>query len=148
MKHITEMEGGWWVRFWRSGRNPSHQKYFADSVYGDSEKALAAAQQWRDEMLKELPDPKTYNPEGLYLDYLRKDNQSGVTGVSLVHRKSGKVCWQAQWHETVNGERKHKTKNFHFETPAQSERAFDDAVAFRKEMEALHYHGKKKRRKA
>ncbi|MFW5955262.1 MAG: hypothetical protein ACOCSK_00800 [Rhodothermales bacterium] len=46
---------GWQVRITRH-RN-RHTKFFSDARYGDSDGALLAAQEYRDEMLKELPAP-------------------------------------------------------------------------------------------
>jgi len=51
--HLTRIDNGWWVRIQRRPRRIS--KFFADSRFGGSRKALAAATRVRDEFLKKNP---------------------------------------------------------------------------------------------
>ena len=46
---------GWQVRVTR--RNERHTKFFSDSRFGGSDEAYAAAEQYRDQLIAELPEP-------------------------------------------------------------------------------------------
>jgi len=51
--HLTRIDNGWWVRIQRQPRRIS--KFFADSRYGGSKGALAAATRARDAFLARNP---------------------------------------------------------------------------------------------
>ena len=99
---------GWQVRRKKYGKSIS--KLFSDSIYGDKEKSLKAAIQYRDELEKLYPIEDKYK-------YLSKRNTSGIVGVkrisSSTKRPSGKIYtydfWEARW---PSGDGKEKTKKF------------------------------------
>lgn len=73
-------------------------KSFADSVYGGTAEALAAAIQWRDQKVVELTneDYAVWKRERM-----RPDNTSGTIGVSRsIHtdRQKKRITKQASWH--------------------------------------------------
>ena len=59
-EHVTRMDyarnHGWWVRVYRGGR--CHSKFFSDSRHGGKRRGLSAAVEYRDELLRRLPQPR------------------------------------------------------------------------------------------
>ncbi|MEM9018282.1 MAG: hypothetical protein AAGC68_14810 [Verrucomicrobiota bacterium] len=98
---------GFYVRITHRGK--SFQKYFPDKSSGGKTKALKAAKDYRDGLLKKMPK---YKQEAA-AKKKRRIKQSGVTGVTHVISKSPKdktyEYWQAAW---INGDGKRKTAKF------------------------------------
>ena len=67
---------GWQVRVTR--QNERHTKFFSDSRYGGSDEAYAAAKQYRDQLIAELPQPLS----GAEIAALARST-SGVPGIRL-----------------------------------------------------------------
>ena len=85
---------GWQVRLRRQGKLFS--KFFSDSKNGGYESAFLLAKDYRNELIKKLPDPVRSGAEGK----LTRRNVSGVVGVSRIVIKSGNrkyEFWQATW---------------------------------------------------
>jgi AP2 domain len=93
---------GWKVAFSRRGK--ILHKYFTDSEWGDSVKALTAAQSYRDEAVQMHTD---VDYAVWRREYIRPQNTSGHTGV---HRgafnysrgkllKTPTIMWQAYWQD-------------------------------------------------
>lgn len=87
---------GWQVRLQRRG--VKHAKYFADRVHGGPERALRAAREWRDILLRQFEQTKAVR-----VCSRSSRNSSGVVGVSKVTvvASSGVEYrfWQATWSE-------------------------------------------------
>eukprot|EP00913_Durusdinium_trenchii_P031538 g29530.t1 len=79
---------GWSVALRRRGHRIV--RLFKDSIYGSPEGSYAEARAYRDAVISALPPPT--NVEQAVL--LRKNNQSGISGVRLVDTESGEA-WQA-----------------------------------------------------
>jgi hypothetical protein len=79
---------GWSVALRRRGRKIV--RLFKDSVYGSSEASYAQARAYRDAIISALP-PRTNHEQAVKL---RKNNQSGISGVRRVETEQGDV-WQA-----------------------------------------------------
>ncbi len=73
---------GWQVRIKR--HNKQHTKYFSDKRFDGKESALETAVAYRDELLKELPEP---------LDPVKKSaearSKTGVVGLNFCHKDDG-----------------------------------------------------------
>ncbi len=73
---------GWQVRIKR--HNKQHTKYFSDKKFDGRENALKKAVAYRDELLKELPEP---------LDPVQKSaearSKTGVIGLNFCHKDDG-----------------------------------------------------------
>ncbi len=73
---------GWQVRIKR--HNEQHTKYFSDKRFGGKDDALKAAVAYRDELLKDLPEP---------LDPVRKSaearSKTGVIGLNFCYKDDG-----------------------------------------------------------
>ena len=92
---------GWWVRMQKSGKK--FQEFFNDKKYGGKEKALKAAQGFRDAIKVEYTErlgSKSINPRLV----ANKQSSSGIVGVnrtSYEYKKRGRtykaVVWQANW---------------------------------------------------
>ena len=130
---------GWRVMIKRfnGSRAITFQKYFLDQHYGGEAQALAAAQAWRDDILRRNP---RMSKEALSAK-LRKHNTSGAPGVyRKTMRKLGKngkvsihAFWQAQTPLSVIP---FKSQSFSIAKFGESE-AFRQAVLARKEFEKL-----------
>jgi len=136
-KHITEPDhGGYQVRIIRQGKE--HSRYFSHNLWGNKEKSLQAAINWREQMLVILAS-KT-------VDHMAKTSLSnkttiGVRGVSRCvqydkKRQSRYLVYSAYWKQ--DGKMRHKT----FQvgkvdeiTADQELHAFRTAIQFRKEYE-------------
>lgn len=79
---------GWSVGIRRRGQRIV--RLFKDNIYGSSEASYAQARAYRDAVISALPPPT--NVEQAVL--LRKNNQSGISGVRLVETETGEA-WQA-----------------------------------------------------
>jgi hypothetical protein len=86
---------GFYVRITHRGKN--FQKYFPDKSLGGKPKALKAAKEFRDSLLKKMPKAK----QEAAAKKRRRIKRSGVTGVTHVVSKSPKGTvyeyWQAAW---------------------------------------------------
>jgi len=93
---------GYYVRISHKGKN--YQKYFPDKSSGGKGKALTAAKEYRNALLKKMPK---YKQEAAARKP-RRVKKSGVTGVTHVVSNSPKgksyEYWQAAW--IVKGKRK------------------------------------------
>lgn len=72
--YITRMDyernHGWFVRIPRANRKPGEgrlaaSRLFSDGVWGGKRKALVAAREWRDRMLKKYPRGERYRHRGI-----------------------------------------------------------------------------------
>jgi hypothetical protein len=79
---------GWSVALRRRGRKIV--RLFKDSIYGSSEASYAQARAYRDAIITALP-PRTNHEQAVKL---RRNNQSGISGVRRVETEQGDV-WQA-----------------------------------------------------
>ncbi len=135
MKGISRIDSrnthGWFVRVYRDGK--IHSKMFSDGVHEGREKALEAAQNYKDEY--ERKHPPSHATTRLRLRPT-KSNTSGVVGISETfgRSKNGKKlpCFSVSWRPRPN---QSKSKSFFFNTYGSREAAFEAAVAFRKARE-------------
>ena len=135
MKGISRIDSnhthGWFVRVFRNGG--THSKMFSDGVHEGREKALKAAQEYKEEY--ERQHPPSYATTRLRMKPLR-NNKSGVVGVSDTHDRSraGKIlpCFSVSWRPQKN---KTRCKKFYYHHYDSRESAFEAAVEFRKERE-------------
>lgn len=84
---------GWQVRLQRRG--VKYAKYFGDSVFGSSSRALQAARIWRNNLLRKIEDR-----EQARICTRSARNSSGVVGVSrvkVVTNGASYEFWQATW---------------------------------------------------
>ncbi|WJH37675.1 AP2 domain-containing protein (plasmid) [Aliirhizobium terrae] len=79
---------GWSVALRRRGHRIV--RLFKDSIYGSSEASYEQAQAYRDAIIAALP-PRTNHEQAVKI---RKNNQSGISGVRRVETEQGDV-WQA-----------------------------------------------------
>ncbi|NTF34812.1 hypothetical protein G6L88_22440 [Rhizobium skierniewicense] len=79
---------GWWVSLRRRGHRIV--RLFKDSVYGCDEATYKAARAYRDVIIEAIP-PATNHEQAVLL---RKNNQSGISGVRRVETREGDA-WQA-----------------------------------------------------
>lgn len=100
LTHIHREPEGWSVKVMRRGQ--THADYFGDAVWGGRERALLAAQHFRDQLLQRI-DPDTRErrriPKG-------RRNKTGVVGVSLEpHVVEGRVYerYVAYWQDSEKG---------------------------------------------
>ncbi len=88
---------GYYVRITHRGKG--FQKYFPDKSLGGKPKALKAAKDYRDALLKKMPKSKQESAS----KKKRKIKYSGVVGVTHVISKSPKGTvyeyWQAAWND-------------------------------------------------
>ncbi len=100
---------GYYVRISHKGK--STQKFFPDKSSGGKAKALKAAREFRDSVLRKLPEQK----QAYAAKKKRRIKKSGVVGVTHVvsSSPSGKVYhyWQAAWKEG----KKRKTAKYSIE---------------------------------
>lgn len=134
-KNITEPdEFGYQVRIVRRGKE--HSKYFSHARWGGKRKSLAAAIQWRDQMLVALAGSKVR-----FLKVPKNKRSTGITGVSRTvkydHRKDEYyLCYSVFWND--QGKAKNKTfqvGNVKQVTTDDELHAFRTAVLFRKSYE-------------
>lgn len=78
---------GWWVSLRRRGHKIV--RLFKDSIYGSDEATYAQARSYRDAIIAAIP-PATNHEQAVRL---RKNNQSGISGVRRVETRDGDV-WQ------------------------------------------------------
>lgn len=79
---------GWWVSLRRRGHKII--RLFKDSIYGSDDEAYHQARAFRDAIIAAIP-PATNHEQAVLL---RKNNQSGISGVRRVETRDGDV-WQA-----------------------------------------------------
>lgn len=79
---------GWWVSLRRRGHKIV--RLFKDSIYGSDDGAYCQARAYRDGIIAAIP-PATNHEQAVLL---RKNNQSGISGVRRVETRDGDV-WQA-----------------------------------------------------
>jgi hypothetical protein len=98
---------GWYVRVTHKGKTT--QRYFPDKSCGGKNKALKAAREFRDGLVKKLPKAK----QEAVSRPLRKVKKSGVTGVTHVVSSTNGTntyeYWQAAWED---GLARRKTAKF------------------------------------
>lgn len=101
-KHETH---GWQFKAMRERKQQT--KFFADSVYGNAEAALAAAQEYRREIFQEIGDFDGY----WITDVLPSSNTSGIIGVhrseSIRQDESIEEVWQTTT-ATPDGHRRYR----------------------------------------
>lgn len=73
MRYISRVPAGYLVRKTVNGK--LHQGFFGDVRYGDKDKALVAAQEYRDGLLKEISGERTFQSHNVR-------NITGIVGVS------------------------------------------------------------------
>ncbi len=135
MKGISRIDSnhthGWFVRVFRDGG--THSKMFSDGVLGGREKALEAAQKYKEEYITK--HPPSYAATRLRMK-LPRNNKSGVVGVSDTHdrSKTGKKlpCFSVSWRPQKNVTH---CKKFYYHHYDSREAAFEAAVEFRKARE-------------
>jgi hypothetical protein len=127
---------GWYVRVYANG-GVFVSKLFSDRLYGGKQKALKNAIIFRDhnQMVAQLERAK-YKSTKRKPFYKRKakNSTSGITGVNEVKSMTkGKLVhyFQATWSE----DGKLHSKKFYVNKKRTREEAFEQAVAFRKQME-------------
>ena len=86
---------GWLVRIQRNSE--AYSRFFADNRYGDHAAALAAARDYRDGLIEELPAPSS----SIQAERVTIRNSSGVVGVCRVVQENSNGAryeyWQATW---------------------------------------------------
>ena len=116
----------WVVTISRKGKK--HFKSFSDARHGNKNKALAAAKEYRDEILSR------YSPQTLkeYCSIVKRNNRSGISGVSRYAQKEPdndgnlRWYWVASWSPEPG-----KTKKVKF-----SVKKYGEEEAFRKAVQA------------
>jgi len=138
----------WWVRFtFGSGKDSrcKTQACFYDWHYGSKENALRAARVWRDKTIIKHPEYviNKSSTTKLGCKHTRPRGRCPDVGVSLCTRKGRRPSYIASWHETINGKRAKKGKNFPFDPndPNDQKRQYENALELRRKMEQLHYTG-------
>ena len=98
---------GFYVRITHRGK--THQKYFPDKSNGGKTKALKAAKEYRDKVLKRMPKAKQQSAS----QKKRRVKKSGMVGVThVVSKANGKNTyeyWQAAWNDEAG---RRRTKKF------------------------------------
>lgn len=89
---ISRQQGdtAWHVFIRRRGQR--YAENFRDSRYGGRDRALAAAQAWRDQVLREVAPLERRE----FAMIRRSTNTSGVPGVSRLQRPTGYAYWIAR----------------------------------------------------
>jgi hypothetical protein len=136
MKGISRIDSnhthGWFVRVFRNGQ--THSKMFSDGVHEGREKALRAAQKYKEEY--EIKYPPTHISTRLR-SRPQKNNSSGVVGVSETFNRSRNgsklPCFNVSWRPRRGAFR---TKSFYISQYGSRDAAFKAAVEFRKAREA------------
>ena len=111
IRPMSSRNSGWRVCIVRCRQE--FTRCFSVARYGTLDAALAAAQQWRDEVVRSAPAMR----KAEYSDIVRRNNTSGHSGVFLRrqtrHDASGRliehVFWQAQ---TPEGVRPFRSRSF------------------------------------
>lgn len=123
---------GWQVRFQRRG--DYHSKFFSDAIYGTSDKALAAAREYRNHFLEEHNEElgQLLAERTFILPHLPKNNTSGILGVnrSIQRERSGNTyyVWQSTYRDMEG-----KVRNASFRTRRHGEiGALMEAIRFRR----------------
>ncbi len=105
-RHSTH---GWQVRIRRAGTQ--HTKFFADAKYGDRDKALKAAEAFRDELMPTLPEADSATERSA-----QARSKTGVVGLSFCTKDDGsgnhKPYVQLSW---TDNDRKRKTASYSVE---------------------------------
>jgi hypothetical protein len=132
----SERSKGWLVRVYRKGETFS--KFFADGKHGGRLKSLTKAKAHLQACNTYFPPPPEPMPRPPFIRTLMKSNKTGVNGISKTYQRSSKkgnlmACYSVFYH--LNGQR--CNKRFYLHRFADEERAFEAAVAFRKEIEKL-----------
>ena len=144
-----------WVRFFacrfKGKQGLKLQKTFKFSHYDyDYDKTLAAAQAWRDDQLAKNPQlVNVYKSrQKLHRTKLFKNNKTGVVGVHFSWKKddAGKPAYPhytVTWMYTEDDKRRNGRKDFFYKKGDKQGKklAFEQAVAYRKQMELIHYTG-------
>ena len=106
--HDASYTHGWRVTIQR--RTRLYRQDFSDGRYGGHQQALEAAEAYRDTMLQ--AHPPLSKPE--YCAILKKNNRSGVSGLTRVDRwelrrcrRVRRFCWEVQW-PIGNGRSRHR----------------------------------------
>lgn len=124
MRYISEIPGGWWVRWTRRGEILLC-KSFAFSNYGGKQQALKAARLWRDEQLKSGLDVRSagsWVAEALkgkyYTDRSSICPYTKTSGVSVCLLGEGGPSIRVSWQEDDGfGGRRQRTRSRRFEWP-------------------------------
>jgi hypothetical protein len=121
MRHISRIDQerkkqhGWWVRIHRAGQ--MIHRFFSDKSCGGKTRALAAAKQYRDELLLHYPKPA----RGNMFNRKSSRNTSGIAGVHRTFtRNRGRTykVWQAGY---VLPDGTHVNRKFHYSRGGTSE---------------------------
>ena len=134
--------GGWLVRSYRNTKVFS--KLFSDSVFGDPDKSLYAAQAYYRQFQVHFP-PAEKPP---FREKPLRNNTSGYNGIceTFSRTKKGKkiACWNVSWY---NPPSKLKSKKFYFHDAQERKQALKKALKFRKDREAEILKRSRKKRK-
>jgi hypothetical protein len=127
---LEEQNICWVVRLSRYSKQ--WVKAFAFSLYGGRERALQAAQAWRDGILRDHPPILRRDKASK----IRKNNKSGVSGVVCLYRKDGSIeRWLAKTNLAQDGRILQKS----FAITRYGDRAKELAIAERqKQLEQMH----------
>lgn len=145
ISRIHSRGAGWLVRLYRNTKVIS--KSFSDSVFGDSDKSLRAAQEYYRRAQKEFP-PEEKPP---FREKLLRNNKSGYNGICETFtrdRKGEKIyCWSVSWYNPPN---KLHCKSFYFHDEQERRQTLKEALRFRKQRESeilARYQNKRNSRK-
>jgi hypothetical protein len=94
------MPDGWWVRVQRIDCKVS--RMFTDSKFGGRARALVAAKAYRDEVLREAPEPRNARVEPGH-GYIRRRVINGRVVFRGWIRLEGMRCSRTVWHADVHG---------------------------------------------
>jgi hypothetical protein len=123
--------GGWLVRSYRNTKVFS--KLFSDSVFGNPDKSLAAAQAYYRQFQAQFP-PEEKPP---FRQKPLRNNTSGYNGICETFsrtKKGEKIrCWNVSWYNPPN---KLKSKKFYFHDEQERKQTLQEARRFRKDREA------------
>jgi|TARA_R100001039_G_C1840884_1_gene101991 hypothetical protein len=155
MRHITRLDYGYWVRFYRGASDRSkgtnaelylHSTFRFDEC-GGVRKALKAAKAWRDEHYKQ--HSKLYRQGGAAKKgkphpKARVDSSTDTVGVQRRvkwYEATGEyVLYVAVWMEyQPDGTSRQKSKTFSCGNKRTEEEAYEEAKRYRQKMERMHY---------
>lgn len=138
-RRIIQFKAGWRLKItypvhMRDRNSPEYlcDFWFGAREYGSMSKALSAAVTARDQLEAEYD--------------LRPVNWMKITGLThrvrfMEDRQRPWAAYRVSWRETINNERKNRSKDFNYNINSQSDkkRAFQQALKFNKEIRKEHY---------
>lgn len=149
MRHLTRVDGAWWVRFFK-GTKMQAQASFADSKCGGRNGALRAAQAWRDATEQALAPVRS--AVGLRSKPSPAKRSGCPVGISASLRRDRRKMWEPRYlvfsvaYTNAQGKKTNKVfqaGNIESITPADHRHAALTAQACRDEWVWCRTHGQR-----